>query len=143
MLIRPLPPNAYAKRELSVELLQVEKSRPDGTVVDRENWGLDATGNWLSRTIGSAGMIETRVHNTVNQLEQIGGAGSTAVEGRVNEFASVKVNGEFAEIHREAVGGGWRFRKTIPVQEGVNTVEVVAMDPQNEVSTQRFAFTVP
>ena len=58
------------------ELVQAEdKNLSTGLVVDRENWGLDDGGNWLSRTRTATGLMETRTVDTMNRLTQIGGAG--------------------------------------------------------------------
>jgi YD repeat-containing protein len=125
----------------SDELILAEKSLPSGQLLERELWGLDPAGNWLSRSQGTVN--ETRTVNSLNQLQQIGGAGTTVIEGRVNEFSNVTVNGQEAELRRESTGTGWRFRRTIPVQPGPNTVEVAATDSQNETSLKRWQFDVP
>ena len=109
---------------------------------DQRYWGLDAAGNWLSQTTGTAGLTETRTFNALNQVTQIGGAGSTVVEGRVDEFSTVKVNDTAAEVVKEPAGGGWRFKKTIPVSVGTNTVKVEATDSQNERSVRTWEFQV-
>jgi RHS repeat-associated protein len=127
---------------LGDELTRATKTRDsDAAVLDQEQWALDAAGNWLSKSTGSA--METRTHNVMNRLMQTGGAGSTAVEGTVNEFASVTVNGQAAALTADPAGGGYRFSRTLPVTEGSNTVTVQATDQDNETTTQSWQFSVP
>jgi len=58
------------------------------------------------------------------------------VEGKVNEFAAVIVNGQTSELRADAAAGGYRFRTTIPVTEGNNTVTIKATDPQQTANTK-------
>ncbi|MEQ1933846.1 MAG: RHS repeat-associated core domain-containing protein, partial [Fimbriimonadaceae bacterium] len=127
---------------LGDELIRSEKKRDsDAAVLDQEQWALDAAGNWLSKSTGSA--METRTHNVMNRLMQTGGAGSTMVEGTLNEFASVTVNGQAAALQSDPASGGYRFRRTLPVTEGSNTVTISAIDQDNETTTQSWQFSVP
>lgn len=56
--------------------------------------------------------METRTHNSMNRLTAIGGSGSTVIEGSVNEFARVTVNGASAQLSKDPVGDGFRYRRT-------------------------------
>jgi RHS repeat-associated protein len=74
------------------ELVQAEERElPANTLLDRETWGLDRGGNWLSRSRTATNFMETRTISTLNQLTQVGEAGETVIEGTVNEFATVQV----------------------------------------------------
>ena len=137
---------------LKDELVQAEDTdlSNSNTLLDREAWGLDAAGNWLSHTRSAgSGLLETRGVNSLNQLTQLGGAGSTVIEGRVNEFANVTVNGQPATLRADPVAGGYRFQRTVPVTVGSNTVTVSATDlavppqPAPLTTTQNWQFTVP
>lgn len=72
-----------------------------------------------------------------------GGSGSTVVEGTVNEFARVTVNGASAQLSKEPAGDGFRYRRTVPVTSGSNTVTVQATDQGGQTTTKRWQFTVP
>ena len=67
-------------------------------LIDNEKWGLDKAGNWFSHTRSATSLMETRTHDNLNRLNQIGGAGSTLVEGTVNELSTVTVNNQPAEF---------------------------------------------
>jgi hypothetical protein len=141
---------------LKDELVQAEDTdlTAGNTLLDRETWGLDAAGNWLSRSRTATNLMETRTNDSLNRLMQIGGAGSTVVEGRVNEFASVTVaaNGQGAQpatLRADPVAGGYRFARTVPVNAGSNTVTIAATDlavvPQATplTTTKSWQFNVP
>ena len=113
------------------------------TRADHETWALDQAGNWLSHTQSAGSILQTRTVDEMNRLLKIGGAGSTVVEGRVNEFASVQVNGEQADLNPAPASGGYFFKRSIPVKEGANTVQITATDPQGETTVQNWNFTVP
>ena len=127
------------------ELLHAEKSADSApnTPIDGENWSLDAAGNWLSHSRGSSAVMETRTHNSMNRLTAIGGGGQTVVEGTVNEFARVTVNGAAAQLSKDSGGDGFRYRRTVPVQAGTNTVTVQATDTGGATTTKQWQFSVP
>lgn len=116
--------------------------------VDEQTWALDNAGNWLSHTTTDANTgaaMETRTHDIMNRLTQRGGSGSTVVEGHLNEFATVTVNGQPAEVKGfwgMWGNGGYRFRRVVPVTEGVNSFNVTATDPNNETTSQNYEFSV-
>jgi RHS repeat-associated protein len=133
---------------LGDELVQAEKRDITGggnTLTDRETWGLDDGGNWLNRTRTTGNLMETRSIDVMNRLTQIGGAGSAVIEGNVNEQASVTINGQPAEMRQDAVAGGYRFKGTVPVIQGSNTVAINATDTDTpaQVTNQNWKFTVP
>lgn len=131
------------EHNLGDELIRAEKRQDsDAAVLDEEHWALDAAGNWSSRTRESGTVMETRSHNTMNRLTAIGGAGTTLVEGTVNEFAKVTVNGSTAQLSVDPVGG-YRYRRSVAVQPGSNTVTVQATDTSNQTTTKQWQFTVP
>lgn len=117
----------------------VRKDAGTQAVLDQSSWSYDAIGNWLSQ--GAPSSMTTRTHDVMNRLTSIGGAGSTMVEGTVNEFAAVTVNGQNAPLVSDAASGGYRFRAKVPVVTGQNDVTIAATDPANETTTQTWRFT--
>ncbi len=125
------------------------------TLLDRETWGLDDAGNWLSHMRSAGNLMETRTVNSLNQLTQIGGAGSTVIEGQVSEFANVTVaaNGgaaQAATLRKDPVEAGkYRFERTVPVNAGSNTVTIAATDLASPgqaaplTTTKSWQFNVP
>jgi RHS repeat-associated protein len=96
----------------------------NNSLVSEDQWAHDASGNLLTQ--GTS--MTTRSHNIRNQLTQIGGAGSTVVEGTLNEYATVTVNGQAAQLQSDPANSGYRFRKEVQVSEGNNTVQLSATD---------------
>jgi len=130
------------------ELVQAEETNVTTTALNaRETWGLDTAGNWLSRTRQNAtgNLIETRGLDPagLNKLMRIGGGGSTVVEGTLNEFANVTVNGQPAALRTDPVAGNYRFRREAAVTPGSNTVQIAATNPQGQSTVQNWQFTVP
>lgn len=131
---------------LGDELVQaVDTNLTTSTLVDRENWGLDDGGNWLSRTRTATSLMETRTVDVMNRLTQTGGDGQTVVEGTVNEFSTVTVDGQAAEMQADPVAGNYRFKKAVAVTTGSNTVAISATDTDTPpgVTTENWQFTVP
>ena len=131
---------------LGDELVDAEdKDLTANTVLDRETWGLDDGGNWLSRSRSTGNLMETRSVDVMNRLTRTGGAGSTVVEGQVNELSAVSVNGQPAELRADAVAGGYRFRRSVPVSQGTNTITVTAADTGNPpaMTTKSWSLNVP
>ena len=133
---------------LADELVQAEETNLTTTALNaRETWGLDTAGNWLSRTRQNAtgNLIETRGLDPagLNKLMRIGGGGSTVVEGTLNEFANVTVNGQPAALRTDPVAGNYRFRREAAVTPGSNTVQIAATNPQGQSTVQNWQFTVP
>nr|WP_246459764.1 RHS repeat-associated core domain-containing protein [Puniceicoccus vermicola] len=67
----------------------------------------------------------------------MGGAGSTLVEGTIDEAANVTVNGENAVV-TSLPGGDFLFRREIPVNEGSNTITIEATDASENSATQSY-----
>jgi RHS repeat-associated protein len=130
---------------LGDELIEAEDTNlATNTLAERESRGLDKGGNWLSYNHNSTNVMETRSVNNMNRLTQIGGAGSTVVEGKVNELATVTVNNQSTTMKADPTGG-YRFERTVPVTQGANTVNISATDtgipPQS--TNKQWQFTVP
>jgi len=89
--------------------------------------------------------MDTRSHDVMNRLTQIGGAGSIVVEGQINEFATVTVNSQppNRNCYTPGAHGAYRFRRTVPVSQGSNTVNITATDQDSQVTSQNWQFTVP
>jgi RHS repeat-associated protein len=145
----------------------------NNSTLDRKVWGLDTGSNWLSHTRTSDNLIEpnemalselysawrnplgrdergarasqTRSIDVMNRLNQTGGAGTTVVEGKVNELADVTVNNQPAELKTDLAGGGYRYSKAVAVTQGSNTVNITAVDKDNPPNTvsQNWQFNVP
>ncbi|MGB0373087.1 MAG: RHS repeat domain-containing protein [Opitutales bacterium] len=110
-----------------------------GTTLDSWSWQYDPAGNRQRESEGSGS--DYSQYNNLNQLSQIGGDGTTLIEGTIDELALVNVNGSSAEVTSLA-GGGFRFRKEVPVTEGSNTVTVEATDASGNTASQSYAITV-
>jgi RHS repeat-associated protein len=109
----------------------------------RQRWAYDQGGNWLSH--GQPGSMSARSHDGQNRLQHIGGAGSTTVEGHINEFAAVTVQtqGQAAKkaiLTSDPASGGYRFRAEVAVAEGSNEITVSATDLDNETTTEQMTF---
>ena len=127
------------------ELVEATRRDASANLLDKEVWGLDTGGNWLSYSKQSTGMTQTRAIDVMNRLTRIGGAGRVVTEGHVNELSQVRVNGELAQMRTDPVAGGYRFQQSVDVTAGSNTVIVEATDqdqPPN-TTTQTWEFTVP
>ncbi len=113
--------------------------------LDKQSWGLDHGGNWLSHSQASGNVMQTRQHNLMNQLEQIGGQGSVVVEGTVNEFAEVTVNNVQAALFEDPLlyPPAYRYRAIVPVTQGTNTLTVTATDQDEDATTNQWEITVP
>jgi YD repeat-containing protein len=108
---------------------------------EQRSWRCDGAGNRILTTRGNA--TTTSFHNALNQIERVGGAGRTLIEGVVSETATVKVNGEPAQVSALPPGSGQMvFRKMVEVTEGSNEVEIEARDGSNNVSREKWRFEV-
>jgi RHS repeat-associated protein len=81
-------------------------------------------------------------YGVLNELKQFGGAGTTFLEGTINEKASVTINGAGADVTPLPGGTAWKYEKEIPVSEGENTVQVEARDASGNARTSQFKFVV-
>ncbi|MGV3659715.1 MAG: RHS repeat-associated core domain-containing protein [Prosthecobacter sp.] len=128
---------------LGDKLILAEKVRDgDNVTLDSEHWSLDGVGNWLAHTQQNGTLMETRQFNVLNQLTNVGGAGSMLVEGTVNEFAKISVNDSTARLSVDPISG-YRYRRNVKVQPGANSVTVKAVDTNGEVTAKKWQFTVP
>ena len=113
------------------------------TATDQESWGLDDGGNWLSHTRSSGNLMETRKVDAMNRLQGVGGAGSTVIDGHVNEFSQMWVNSQPTPITPDPVSSGYRFKRTVAVTQGSNTVQITAKDQSGQTTQQNWQFTAP
>jgi RHS repeat-associated protein len=133
------------KDSLSDELIQsIDRLNPNQEV-DRQTWGLDDIGNWLSTTQTNGNLMQTRTHDVMNRLQQIGGGGSVVVEGTVNEYADITVNSVPANLFEDPLLSppGYRYRAPVPVVTGANTITVTATDQDQDVATTQWSINVP
>lgn len=129
---------------LGDELVRAQdRNLATSTVTEQESWGLDDAGNWLSHTRSTGSLMETRTFNNMNRLTRIGGAGSTVIDGHVNEFSQMWVNSEPTPITPDPVSTGYRFKRTVAVTEGSNIVQITATDQSAQTTNQNWQFTVP
>jgi RHS repeat-associated protein len=89
--------------------------------------------------------MQTRTHNIMNRPEQIGGQGQVVVEGTVNEHAQVSVNNVPAALFEDPLLNpeAYRYRATVPVTQGLNTLTVTATDQDQDVTTNQWEINVP
>jgi RHS repeat-associated protein len=134
------------EHNMADELVRADKvNLATSTLLDRETWGLDKGGNWLSYMRTSDNLMQTRAIDNMNRLQQTGGAGTTVIEGGVNELADVTVNSQPAELRSDPATGGYRYRKPVAVTQGTNMVNVTAVDKDDPPNTtsQNWEFEVP
>ena len=103
------------------------------------SWQYDASGNRVSESEDVSSTYTQ--HNNLNQLDQIGGAGRTLVEGVVDEPAFVKINGQDAIVLSQP-RGDFLFRKEIAVTEGSNTIIVEATDASGNRASNTYSIVV-
>ncbi len=89
--------------------------------------------------------MQTRSHDVMNRLQQIGGGGSVVVEGTVNEYADITVNSVPANLFEDPLLSppGYRYRAPVPVATGANTITVTATDQDQDVATTQWSINVP
>lgn len=110
-----------------------------GTHPKKWSWQYDAAGNRVRESEEVSSTYSQ--HNALNQLKQIGGAGTTLVEGLVDEPAFVKVNGQEAIVLSQP-GGDFLFRKQIAVNEGNNTITIEATDASGNSASNAYSVVV-
>ncbi|MEQ1747966.1 MAG: RHS repeat-associated core domain-containing protein [Prosthecobacter sp.] len=136
---------------LKDELMQEQTlDTTTNAAIDGSTWGLDDGGNWKSRTRLNSGVLQTRTYDLakMNRLTQIGGNGTTVIEGTLNEFAQVTVTpnagaAQTASVIRDPAGTGYRYRAEISVAQGTNTVAISATDQSSLTTNHSWQFTVP
>lgn len=116
-----------------------------GVSQKKESWHYDPAGN-LASTVnvpaGQTGVLQMRTHTGRNQLTQLGGTGKTLVEGTTDEAATVKVNGQNAQVTKLGPSGPWRFQKEMDFPSGTTQLTVEAKDGTNNVRTNTYAVNV-
>ena len=109
-----------------------------GSLVEERSWQYDLVGNRLRQSVGNGS--EYWHYNALNQIERDGGAGTTLVEGDVDEPAivEIQVNGgnyEQAVVVSDLSSGDFLFRREVEVDQGLNTIDVRAEDASGNQST--------
>jgi RHS repeat-associated protein len=112
-----------------------------GATLTTNTYRYDAAGN---RITSGAGLQPASLaqHNNRNQLKTVGGAGTTLVEGTVDEKSKVTVNGLPAKMNAISGTGLWKYERQIDVTAGTNAVAISATDASGNTRTQSYNFTV-
>jgi len=118
-----------------------------GALIQERSWQYDLVGNRLRKSLGGSSTYWH--HNDLNQIDREGGAGTTLVEGAVDEPAIVEVDVNSGGYQRAAVlsnpgGGNFLFRREVEVDEGLNTIDVRAEDASGNISPiKNYELTLP
>ena len=107
-------------------LTGVERS---GALTGRSHFRYDSVGNRTTTQIGST--VTSTVHDARNQLDSSSGGGPLRVRGALDEAATVRVNGQPAQLLP-----GNQFEATVAAVVGTNAFSVVATDGSGNVKTQ-------
>ena len=136
---------AWALRHDPADQLSELEETLGGVSQKKESWHYDRAGN-LASTVnvpaGQTGVLQMRTHIGRNQLTQLGGTGKTLVEGSTNEAATVKVNGQPAQVTKLGPSGPWRFQKEMDFPSGTTSITVEAKDGANNVRTNTYNVNV-
>ena len=113
-----------------------------GATLTSNTYRYDAAGNRIS---SGAGILPGSLaqHNARNQLQQIGGPGTTLIEGTVDEKSKVLVNGQPAKVLAISGTPLWKYERIIPVVAGDNNVTITATDASGNTRAQTYIFNVP
>ncbi|MGF1484603.1 MAG: RHS repeat-associated core domain-containing protein [Opitutales bacterium] len=118
-----------------------------GGLIEERSWQYDSVGNRLRQSLGNNSTYSH--YNDLNQIEREGGAGTTLVEGTVDEPAIVEVDVNSEGYKRAAVlsnpgAGNFLFRREVEVAQGLNTIDVRAEDASGNQSTvKNYELTLP
>ncbi len=118
-----------------------------GGLIEERSWQYDLVGNRLRQSL--SGSSTYWHHSDLNQIEREGGAGTTLVEGTVDEPAIVEVDVNSEGYKRATVlsnpgGGNFLFRREVEVDQGLNTIDVRAEDASGNQSTvKNYELTLP
>ena len=143
---RQLDPSATNQKDWSLgysrsgELTGVSEKNASSVETSRASWSYDPAGNWYAQ--GDLSGTTHRTHDSMNRLNQIGGAGKTVVEGTLNEAATVSVSGQAAQVISVLGTGDFNFKKEIPVAQGNNNFQIVATDRKGNARTQNYSVQV-
>jgi RHS repeat-associated protein len=136
---------AWALRHDPADQLSELEETLGGVSQKKESWHYDRAGN-LASTVntpaGQTGVLQMRTHTGRNQLTQLGGTGKTLVEGTTDEAATVKVNGQPAQVTKLGPSGPWRFQKEMDFPSGTTSITVEAKDGANNVRTNTYNVNV-
>lgn len=111
-------------------------------------WQYDGAGNMLSNRLTNFQIqnfpttYELRQVSGRNQLMQIGGAGRTIVEGRVDEPSEVKINGHPAKVMSSSSPTAWFYSREIDLPAGTSELTIEAKDGAGNIKTQRYSVNV-
>ena len=118
-----------------------------GSTIEERSWQYDLVGNRLRQSLGSDSTYWH--HNDLNQIDGEGGAGTTLVEGTVDEPAIVEVSVNSGDYGPAAVLSNpgeedFLFRSEVEVAEGTNTIDVRATDASGNTSPiKHYELTLP
>ncbi|MEX2580445.1 MAG: RHS repeat-associated core domain-containing protein [Verrucomicrobiales bacterium] len=122
------------------QLKDVTVTDGSGTEVDRYAYHYDAAGNRTGEAIGTAGAFAS--HNVRNQKTQVGGDGTTLIEGTVDEPSSVTVDGEPVAVRALPGGSEYLYQKEVSMTQGPNTFEIVAEDGSGNTENKTYSVEV-
>jgi RHS repeat-associated protein len=94
----------------------------------------DAAGNRLTTQLDK--VVQTHSYNNINQLTGTTAGGLLRVEGRLDELATVTVNGVNAKVTADK-----KYVAEVPVTTGNNTLTVRATDANNNVQQKQWQIT--
>ena len=143
---RQLDPSATNQKDWSLgysrsgELTGVSEKNASSVETSRASWSYDPAGNWYAQ--GDLSGTTHRTHDSMNRLNQIGGAGKTVVEGTLNEAATVSVTGQPAVVSSVPGTAEFKFQKEIPVTQGNNNFQIIATDAKGNARTQNYSVQV-
>ena len=143
---RQLDPSVANKKDWTLaysrtgELTGVIEKNASAVETSRASWSYDPAGNWYAT--GDSTATTHRTHDSMNRLNQIGGAGKTVVEGTLNEPATVSVAGQPAQVSSLPGTTEFKFQKEIPVTQGNNNFQITATDAKGNARTQNYSVQV-
>jgi RHS repeat-associated protein len=94
----------------------------------------------LEETLGGVSQKKESWH--YDRTGNLASTGKTLVEGTTNEAATVKVNGQPAQVTKLGPSGPWRFQKEMDFPSGTTSITVEAKDGANNVRTNTYNVNV-
>ena len=111
-----------------------------GEVTKAWEWAYDAAGNRISEIEGPA--MRLAGIGGANRLDRVGGGGRALVEGTVDEPATVKVNGEPAQMRPLPGGAGYLYSKELNLGSGERRIIVEAEDGSANQTLKSYSVTL-
>lgn len=130
------------------QIKSLESLLSDVQRMEIRTWQYDGAGNMLSSRLTNFQInnfpttYEIRQFSGRNQLTQIGGAGRTTVEGRVDEPSEVKINGHPAKVKSSSSPTVWIYSREMDLPAGSSELTIEAKDGAGNVKTQRYSVNV-